>query len=272
MTFDPQALIIYTDGSSQKGRRGGIGIRFSFPDFLEKDEYNVDIKPEGYKDATNIEMELKAAIIALERAKKLPDIVERRIRRVIVNTDLQFMIDNYPNACNVWPKTKWRKRDGSPVLNAQLWKELVVAARKIGVRVDFTKVRGHSNNLDNRAVDTFADESAQRARAPLFKGRIVRRKTSLQRTSKGSIPMNGQEITVRTISSRSLPLHKEFQLRCEVVEKNLEWTGAVDLIFSKLPLRPGHVYRIRTGTDQRYPQVEEVISEVEKSPSLPTQK
>lgn len=241
-----------------------MGVRFVFPDFLEKDEPTLDFKIEGYKSVTSTEMELKAAVIALQKAAKLPEVKERKVTRIIICTDSQFMTDNYLNACMTWPKTGWRTKNGSPVINASLWKELVKAAKKVGVRVDFTKVKGHSSDLDNRVVDALADQSAKRARRELIKGRMVRRRLTSQRTRRGLIPMLGQEITIRIIDSRFLHEHNESQLRYEVVEEDNEFLGSVDLVFSKKTLRPGHVYRVRFNEDSKYPQIKELLEEIEK--------
>ena len=68
--IDENALNIYTDGSSfSSPRRGGIGIIFVFPDYLNKEEK--EFAPEGYVGATNNEMELKACIVAKKKYRSL---------------------------------------------------------------------------------------------------------------------------------------------------------------------------------------------------------
>lgn len=264
MDIDPRALVIYTDGSSQKNRAGGIGIRFVFPDYSGKEDLVLDIKLPGYRGVTNNEMELKAVSVALQKAVQLPEIKERRIGRIIVCSDSQFVVDNFKNACYVWPKTKWRRREGSPVLNAPLWKELVNAAKKVGVRVDFNKVEGHSSDKDNRAADELADWSSKNADKELIKGRIVRRRLTSERTTPGIVRMIGQKMKIRIIDSRFLPEQKETQLRYEIIEKKSESFGNVDLAFSELTLRPGHRYQVRFNEDNKYPQIIAVLRELKK--------
>jgi ribonuclease HI len=52
-------------------------------------------------------------------------------------------------------------QQGTPVLNADLWKRLVRAIKNAERRVDFEWVRGHSRDLHNRAVDKMAKGSAK---------------------------------------------------------------------------------------------------------------
>jgi ribonuclease HI len=66
---DENALNIYTDGSCfSSPRRGGIGIIFVFPYYMNKEKQ--EFAPEGYIGATNNEMELKACIMALKQVSK----------------------------------------------------------------------------------------------------------------------------------------------------------------------------------------------------------
>ena len=120
--IDEEALNIYTDGSSRpKPRRGGIGIRYIYCD-ESGNEVNENLPWPGYLGATNNEMELNAVIIALKNAP--PYFQRRKFNRVIIYSDSQYVVDNAGIALFVWPRTKWMKKTGAPVLNAKLWKEL----------------------------------------------------------------------------------------------------------------------------------------------------
>ena len=122
-TPNPYALNIYTDGSALKNPgTGGIGIRFIFPDFLEKEELIKDFCFPGFKGTTNQQMEIKACIVALEESNRLTELP--KINTIIIHTDSLYVVNNYKKAKFHWPSSGWVKYDGSPVLNVPLWKEL----------------------------------------------------------------------------------------------------------------------------------------------------
>lgn len=122
--MNPHTLNIYTDGSSfKKPRTGGIGVRFVFPDFLDKEESIMDLDLPGYKGGAIGQMELQACVAALREAIKLPEIT--RIHQVVIYTDSSYVVDNFSNAVYVWPKQKWLSKTGKPILNVELWKEVV---------------------------------------------------------------------------------------------------------------------------------------------------
>lgn len=105
---DANALNIYTDGSCYSSpRTGGIGIRFVFPEFMNKE--NIDFDFDGYKGATNNQMELKACIVALQQISKFSESLQAS--RIIVHTDSCYVVDNYKTAFYIWSANKWRKRN-----------------------------------------------------------------------------------------------------------------------------------------------------------------
>ena len=262
--MDFRALIIYTDGSAFNNPRvGGVGIRFIFPDFLEKKEFTKDFSFPGYRGATINQMELKACIIGLKEASKLEEIKEKKINRIIICKDSDYVVKNYPIAFFQWQKQKWRLKSGAPVLNTDLWKELIKAIIKLRVRFDIEKVEGHSKDMNNRAVDKLAKQSARNSQNLISETNIVRRKITKEKTQVGCVRMTSQKIKIRIISSRYLKKHKEFQLRYEVISKRNLFYEKVDLIFSKYTLRPGHKYLVLFNCDNKYPQINRLIKEIE---------
>ena len=152
-------LNIYTDGSSlQKPRRGGMGIRFIWIDD-SGNEIEKDGIPTGFKGATNNQMEIQACIIALKEALSLK--IVKTVTRIVIFTDSQYVIDNYQRAMFAWPKSRWRGASGRPILNAEQWKELTKQIKKVGKRVEFEKVKAHSKDKHNKAVDKLAKKSAK---------------------------------------------------------------------------------------------------------------
>lgn len=101
----------------------------------------------GEFHTTNNQMELTAAIKALEALKHpLP------VRLV---TDSKYVVENATKYLKGWKARGWRKSDGKPVLNTELWQRLdeLVAIHQ----VEWVWVRGHSGNPGNVRADQLAN-------------------------------------------------------------------------------------------------------------------
>lgn len=261
---NPHALNIYTDGSALKNPGiGGIGIRFIFPDFLEKEESIKDFAFPGFKGATNQQMEIKACIVALEEAMRLVELPQ--INTIVIYTDSIYVVDNYKKAMYNWPSNGWVKYDGSPVLNVQLWKELVRKIKRVGRLVEIKWIKGHSANIHNKAVDKMAKQSAQKAVENFSPNSSinVRKKKTKEKTERGSVNMLGQRIKIRIITSEYLKEHKKFRLRYEVVSKNSKFYDKVDFIYSEKPLRAGHIFLVIFNKNNGYPEINHILKEIE---------
>lgn len=263
--IDDDALTIYTDGSSYQGpRRGGVGILFVTVDddgHERVDEYAVP----GYAGATNNQMELQACIDALKA------LVTRRValdpadyKKIEVRTDSRYVTDNIYAARYVWSRDHWMKRDGNPVANASLWKELVRTANRTNRRVDFEWVKGHKSDLHNRAVDKLAKRSAQRPTRPPVSIVKVRRKRTTRALEIGSVRMRGQRATIRVITDEYLREQRMNKYMYEVVSKRSEFRGCVDVIFadSSIYLSAGHTYFVCFNKETSAPRVVKCYREV----------
>ena len=211
------ALNIFTDGSSfSSPRTGGIGVRFvTLGPSGEEQVQDFDFA--GYPNATNNQMELHACIVSLKEAIKLD--LPSNIAKVVLHTDSRYVVDNYKKAMFEWPNTRWLTRHGRPVLNADLWKELVRCLRNMKMMVEIEWVKGHSKNKHNKAVDKLARASAK---APFNKPLThvsVRKKKTDKSLEIGSVVMNGQRITIRVITSEKLKVQRLWKykyLRTEI--------------------------------------------------------
>lgn len=265
--IDERALNIYTDGSSKsRPRRGGIGVIFVYVDHNGK-EVSEPLNLPGYKSATNNEMEINACIVALENAG--PYLEKRQFRKIIILTDSNYVFTNYKNAMFLWPRTRWLKKSGAPVLNARLWKNLIKAIRQTRARVEFQKVKAHSSDIFNRAVDKLAKQSAS---IPLNKPlavSTVRRKRSKEVTKLGSVEMLGQRITIRIIESKYLSVQRLYRYRYEVVSKTSPFYRKVDFICSTEVLRESHTYSVRMNSDTANPRIAKLFHEVVPKPKSP---
>jgi len=254
--IDQNALNIYTDGSSfSSPRRGGIGVRFVFPDYMNKEKQ--DFAPEGYVGATNNEMELKACIMALKQVSKFSEL--QQVSRIIIHTDSSYVADHYTTAVYFWSQNKWYTRAGAPVQNIDLWKELLKERRKIRKRIDIEWLRRRSNE-HGRAVDKLAKKSAKYATKRLSGFVDVRKKLSNKSVEYGSVKMLGQKISIRIITSEYLRSpHKIWKYKYEVISKKSRFYKNVDVIYYAGALRKRYSYLVSFNKNNDYPQISKVL-------------
>lgn len=259
--FRKYYLYIYTDGSSlPKPRRGGIGIRYIYLDESEK-EYYIDLELEGFVGATNNQMELLAVIEGLKNVYNQN--IPTNYNLIEIRTDSTYVVNNKNNAIYNWSKNKWLNRDGKPVENADLWKELIKELRNIGCKVELKWVKGHADDPHQKAVDKLAKKSAKGyLKAPL-KQIKVRRKKSSKSTKVGSIEMKGQRISIHIITEEFLRLGKLSKYRYEVISKKSNYYGCVDFIYSELHhLKAGHKYLVTFNNNSKNPRILKLIKEL----------
>lgn len=260
MILRKNCLYIYTDGSClPKPRRGGIGIRYIYLDNLDN-EYRIDHIVEGYKGATNNQMELKAVIEGLKNAKnqKIP----AYYNLIEVRTDSRYVVDNKNRAIN-WSKQKWLTQYGKPVENADLWKELIKVLCEINCRVELVWIKGHSKDIDNKAVDNLAKNSAKKYLRSELQTVKLRRKKSKQKTRIGSVEMKGQKISIYIINEEYLRLPKTSKYRYEVISKGSKYFGNLDIAYSELHhLKAGHKYLVTFNKDNKNPRILKMLREI----------
>ena len=257
------ALNIYTDGSSFSGpRRGGMGIRFITVEGLGNEVIrNFEIP--GYKGATNNQMELYACVAALREARDCFDL--STVNSIEIFTDSQYVSENYKSAMFNWSGNGWRNRDGRPIANADIWKDLVKLIKKVQpLRVNVHWVKGHGKDEHNRAVDKLAKKSAKNALNPPLTVVDVRRKKTDKSVEIGSVEMRGQRFRVRIITSEYWKTQKIVKYKYEVLSKGSKYFKNVDIFFSKIDMRVGHHYEVRVNRDTRNPRVTKVLRELER--------
>ena len=260
--MEENALNIYTDGSSfQHPRKGGVGILYIYIDRLGN-EIRKEFPLNGYQDATNNKMELNACILALENIPYFGDNIT--YKDIYIFSDSKYVICNVQNAMFTWPKNKWCKSGGGPVLNASLWKKLIKEMQNTKKRVYFRKVKGHAKDQNNKKVDKLAKESAKNATNKPISVHKLRRKISKEKTQIGSVHLNGQRLTIRIIDSEYLKVQKTYRYRYEVMSKASEYFGCVDFLVTNLNVNPGHVYYVKMNTNQSNPGIDKIYKEIIK--------
>lgn len=132
---------LYTDGAcSGNPGAGGWGAVLIY-NGVEKEISG------GFPDTTNNRMEIYAVIAGLKCLKTDCE--------VNVYSDSAYTV----NAINAgwldgWMKNGWKKADGKPVLNVDLWQELYALSCRH--KLTFIKVKGHADNVYNNRCDALA--------------------------------------------------------------------------------------------------------------------
>lgn len=111
---------------------------------------------------TNNRMEMTAAIKALEAVPHSTPI--------IIHSDSKYVIDGATKWLPGWKAKGWRKADGKPVLNQELWLEIDRLTQ--GRKITWQWVEGHAGHEQNERVDGLANTEAQMAAMAIgFAGR-----------------------------------------------------------------------------------------------------
>ena len=101
----------------------------------------------GMKDTTNNIMEITAVIEGLKCLKIESNVEIYSDSAYVVNAFNQGWIYN-------WIKKGWKTASGESVKNKELWQELYNLTKKH--KVEFIKVKGHSDNEFNNRCDEMA--------------------------------------------------------------------------------------------------------------------
>lgn len=227
-----------------------------------KEEIEIERDLLGYKGATNNQMELQAAILALKEVPRLP--LSSRVSRIVVFTDSTYVRDNFKRAVYTWSRNNWCNFDGAPVSNAVQWKELIKVAKETKFRMDFEWVKGHAKNPYNKRVDKIAKQSAKGLLQKPLQYTDVRRKLSTAITKIGSVGMQGQKMSIRIITCEYQKAQKVFKFRYEVMSSKSKYFRNIDFIFCQDALRTAHTYYVVVNNEPKNPRVTRVIKEVVK--------
>ena len=113
----------------------------------------------GELQTTNNRMEMMAVLEAL-RALKRPC-------RIDLHVDSQYVMKGINEWIHGWRRRNWRKSDGKPVLNEDLWRQLDAEVSRHEVAWHW--VKGHAGDPGNERADLLANRGVEevlaRARA-----------------------------------------------------------------------------------------------------------
>ena len=142
-------ITIYTDGSALGNPGpGGYGA------VLISGRFRKEVS-QGYRLTTNNRMELTAVLTALAILKE-PCVVE-------LYSDSKYVVDAIEKGWLYgWQKKGWIKADKKPVLNVDLWQQLLLLLARHDVRLHW--VKGHAENEKNNRCDQLAVAESKKFR------------------------------------------------------------------------------------------------------------
>ena len=149
---DEKHVVIYTDGGAVGNPGpGGYGVVILLPQGERKELSG------GYRLTTNNRMELMAAIVALEYVDdSLP---------ILLYSDSRYMVDAINKKwASSWKKRGWKKADGNPAKNTDLWMRLL--DRWEALQVKFRWVKGHAGDEWNERCDQLAGQAMAQSDLP----------------------------------------------------------------------------------------------------------
>ena len=141
-----QKVTIYTDGacSGNPGPGGWAAV-------LIYGEHKKEISG-GCRETTNNIMEITAVIESLKLLKEPCEVELYSDSSYVVNAFLQNWIES-------WQKNNWRNSKKEEVKNKELWLELIELTKVH--KVNFNKVKGHSDNDLNNRCDYLATHAIE---------------------------------------------------------------------------------------------------------------
>ena len=147
LRFDMKRIEIFTDGAC-KGNPGPGGwcaiLRYNG---VEK------MISGGEKETTNNRMEPSAVLFALKALKEPCHIT--------LQSDSKYVLDSLSKGWVYgWQKKGWKKSDGKPALNVDLWQQLLEEIRKH--ELEYVWIKGHAGHPENERCDAQAVKESEK--------------------------------------------------------------------------------------------------------------
>ncbi len=149
-------ITIYTDGSSRGNPGpGGWGAIIISGNNIEELGGRED-------NTTNNRMELTGAIKSLRNIEAGSEI--------LIKTDSEYVVKGITLWINGWIKKNWKTASKKPVLNQDLWQELLEVSKNKEIK--WQTVAGHVGIIGNERCDEIATSFADGKPTKLYKGSI----------------------------------------------------------------------------------------------------
>ena len=140
-----KTVYIYTDGACRGNPGpGGWGAILRY----NKSEKEIS---GGEADTTNNRMELTALIRALQMLKEPC--------HAVITSDSKYVLDGLAKGwAQSWRKKGWKKSDGKPALNPDLWEQLLALTAQH--QMEYCWIKGHAGHPENERCDSLAVAAA----------------------------------------------------------------------------------------------------------------
>ncbi len=196
--------IIFSDGSARGNPgQGGWGAIISV---------NGKVTELGGREAhtTNNRMELAAAINALSSLGSQVT----KLGEVILNIDSAYVVNGITKWVYGWQKNNWKTSEKEPVVNKDLWEELVkVSGDK---KIKWNQISGHIGVPGNERCDKIATSFADNIPVKLFNGKIFDYEYNLSDTK-------GSGVKKKSKSQNKLPAYSYLSLVHGVLKIDKTW-------------------------------------------------
>lgn len=107
----------------------------------------------GEKDTTNNRMELSAVLFGLKALKEPCHIT--------LQSDSKYVLDSISKGWVYgWQKKGWKKSDGKPALNVDLWQQLLAEIAKH--EIEYVWIKGHAGHPENERCDAQAVKESEK--------------------------------------------------------------------------------------------------------------
>ena len=107
----------------------------------------------GEKETTNNRMELSAVLFALKALKEPCHIT--------LQSDSKYVLDSLSKGWVYgWQKKGWKKSDGKPALNVDLWQPLLEEIRRH--EMEYVWIKGHAGHPENERCDAQAVKQSEK--------------------------------------------------------------------------------------------------------------
>ena len=73
--------------------------------------------------------------------------------KIIIYTDSMYLINSITNWADKWKENKWKKSDGSVILNKKLIKKLYFYYKNLNI--EFHHVKAHKKEPDNKSTEDY---------------------------------------------------------------------------------------------------------------------
>jgi ribonuclease HI len=264
---DLRAVTIYIDGSAldNPGGRGGSAAWIEYP--LDSGKEPEELFSYPYAETKSGRAELNAAIKALEWVGKNTTLLLKldATHIVIVTDSRHVMICD--RSATYWKKDKWKLKSGRPIENPDLVKKFLLLKGKTKIHCDFEWQKGKSTEILRNV-----DRSAKKASRSFIGGKDYgynKGKISPTTVSGSAQPYHAQtDKCIIRIYRKILSGDQQYKVHFEIFDLNEDkctekYYAYCDKEIEE-KIKRQHYYQARFNKDEKYPQIIEIIKEINK--------